>query len=45
MTCYKVHFPEQTVFVEASDDAEAYCIACGEVECDSIDEVGEGEVG
>lgn len=41
MTWYKVHFPEQDIKVEASEDAEAEFTACEEVECDSIEEIDE----
>ena len=39
MTLYKVHFNEQTIEVEADDEAEAMFNAMQEVECDSIDVV------
>ena len=35
---YKVHFEEQTVYVEASEEAEAEFNSRMEVECDAIDE-------
>jgi hypothetical protein len=41
MTRYKVHFPEQDIFVDASEEAEADFLAQQECECDSIDEVDE----
>lgn len=39
MTHYDVHFPEQTITVEASDEAEAYFVAQQECEPDDIEEV------
>jgi len=40
MSRYKVHFFDQDIIVDASDEAEAMIIAQSEVECDSIEEVG-----
>jgi len=35
---YKVHFSEQDVFVDATEEAEAMFLAQSDVECNSIDE-------
>jgi hypothetical protein len=40
MPRYKVHYFDQDIIVEASDEAEAMIISLSEVECDSIEEVG-----
>lgn len=40
MAQYAVHFPSQTVYVEANDEADAHFSALMEVDPDSIEEVG-----
>ena len=39
MKKYQVHFPDQTVSVEADGEHEAEFVAQSECECDSITEV------
>ena len=40
MTLWLVHFQEQTIEVEAEDEAEAHFMAGQEVEPDSIEQAG-----
>ena len=39
MAQYAVHFPSQTVYVEANDEADAHFTALMEVDPDSIEEI------